>query len=467
MLTIAVLGPVEVRRDGRPLRVPSGKPAELLVRLALEAGTPVRADRLIEDLWGADAVDVERNTLQSKVSQLRRALGDPALLTHGAGGYTLVIDPASVDTERVIHLAAEADSHRRSGDATAARIAADEALALFRGELLAGDADWLVPHRTRFEEIRCGLLETRAAARVDLDAAGEVIADLEVLVAEHPLREGLWHTLVTALYRTGRQAEALAACVRVRTLLRDELGLEPGPALRTLERDILRQTVPVPVPPRAPAGNLPALSSPLTGRSADLADVVELVGRQRLVTLVGPAGVGKTRLAVEVARTIELPGGRWLVRLDEVDAGASILEVDGADAAGADRAGNCSTGWPGPTPCWCSTTASTSSTRPPPLSRDSSIPGPACGCSRRASVRSGSTARACARSPRSRSRIRCGSSAHVPPPHGRALPPTPRRSNRCAGAWTGCRSRSNSPPRASGRCPCGTSRADSTTGSPC
>ena len=97
--------------------------------------------------------------------------------------------------------------------------------------------------------------------------------------------------------------------------------------MRTLERDILRQTVPVPVHPRPPAGNLPALSSPLTGRSADLADVVELVGRERLATLVGPAGVGKTRLAVEVARTIELPGERWLVRLDELDAAASILEV--------------------------------------------------------------------------------------------------------------------------------------------
>ena len=107
MLTIAVLGPVEVRRDGRPLRVPSGKPAELLVRLALEVGTPVRADRLIEDLWGTEAVDVDRNTLQSKVSQLRRALGDPALLTHGAGGYTLLVDPASVDTERAIRLAGD------------------------------------------------------------------------------------------------------------------------------------------------------------------------------------------------------------------------------------------------------------------------------------------------------------------------------------------------------------------------
>ena len=198
---------------------------------------------------------------------------------------------------------------------------------MFRGELLTGDGDWLAPAP---DAVRGGAVrpaEARAAARVDLGVAGEVIADLEVLVAEHPLREGLWHILVTALYRTGRQADALAACARVRALLRDELGLEPGPELRTLERDILRQTVPVPVHPRPPAGNLPALSSPLTGRSADLADVVELVGRERLVTLVGPAGVGKTRLAVEVARTIELPGERWLVRLDELDAAASILEV--------------------------------------------------------------------------------------------------------------------------------------------
>ncbi|HEY5856661.1 MAG TPA: BTAD domain-containing putative transcriptional regulator [Aldersonia sp.] len=327
MLSIAVLGPVEVRRDGRPLRVPSGKPTGLLVRLALEAGTPVSADRLIEDLWRTDAIDVDRNTLQSKVSQLRRALGDPALLARGARGYTLVIDPDCVDAARAIRLAAQADEHHRSGNATAALAVADDGLALFRGEILAGDGDWLVPHRTRLEEVRCGLLEVRAAARVGLGAGSEVIADLEVLVAEHPLREGLWHTLVTALYRTGRQAEALAACARVRALLRDELGLEPGPELRTLEQDILRQTVPVPNRPRAAAGNLPALSSPLIGRSADLADVVELVGLERLVTLVGPAGVGKTRLAVEVAHGVDVSGGRWLVRLDEVDPVGSILEV--------------------------------------------------------------------------------------------------------------------------------------------
>jgi predicted ATPase/DNA-binding SARP family transcriptional activator len=332
MLTVMVLGPLEVRRDGRPLPVPSGKTTEVLVRLALDAGQLVPAERLIDDLWG-DA-GTGRNTLQSKVSQLRRALGDPALVSGGRRGYTLEIDPARVDALRVASLAATTSAARRSGDATAALEAATEALALFRGEVLAeaGDGGWLQPHRSRMGELRLGLLEDQAAARVDLGAGAEVIADLEWLVGQHPLREGLWSSYITALYRGGRQADALAACRRVRQVLVEELGIEPGRALRELELEILRQGATLDAASPAPGtaapalvvGNLPTLSTPLVGRADDLAAVGRLLGRGRLVTLAGPAGVGKTRTALEAVRPLRPAGGVWLIRLEAADATSSI-----------------------------------------------------------------------------------------------------------------------------------------------
>jgi len=337
MLTVGVLGPLEVRRDGRPLTVPSGKTTEVLVRLALDAGRLVSAERLIEDLWGEAAAGTGRNTLQSKVSQLRRALEEPALVSSGRRGYTLELDPGDVDALRVAGLAADASAARRSGDPATAMEAATEALGLFRGEVLAdaGDGEWLQPHRTRLDEVRLGLLEDRAAARVDLGGGGDVIAELEWLLGEHPLREGLWSSLITALYRAGRQADALAANRRVRQLLVDELGIEPGKALRELERQILQQSTALDAAATAPGtaaaalvvGNLPALSTPLVGRGDDLAAVGRLVDGGRLVTLVGPAGVGKTRTAIEAVRSLDPGGGVWLVRLDAADASTSIWQL--------------------------------------------------------------------------------------------------------------------------------------------
>jgi predicted ATPase len=335
VLTVGVLGPLDVRRDGRPVAVPSGRTTEVLVRLALEAGQVVGAERLIEDLWGSAAATTGRNTLQSKVSQLRRALGEPDRLSSGHGGYSLQVDPARVDALRVASLAAVAGAARRGGDAAVALEAASEALALFRGDILvdAGDGEWLHPHRARLEELRLALLEDHAAARVQLGAGGDVIADLEVLTGQHPLREDLWSSLITALYRAGRQADALAAYRRVRQVLVSELGIEPGPALRDLESQVLRQAGSLrsaPAQPPVPTltiGNLPALSTPLIGRAADLAALTELVETHRLVTVVGPAGVGKTRTAIETVRGLDPAGGVWLIRLDAVDGDARIARL--------------------------------------------------------------------------------------------------------------------------------------------
>jgi predicted ATPase/DNA-binding SARP family transcriptional activator len=328
VLTVSVLGTVEVLRDGVQLDLPAGKTSELLVRLALAAGSHVRADALIEDLWSRPT---GRNTLQSKVSQLRRALGDKDLVVGTQDGYTLALDPAAVDAVRVVELAAQAAEARAAGDPAAALERTREGLALFRGEVLVAAGDWAAPHRTRLEEVQLGLVEDTMAARIELGAGSEVVGELESLVEQHPLREGLWTSLITALYRAGRQAEALAAYGRVRRALVDELGIEPGPALRSLERLVLQQSPSLDVGSSPHAigvpGNLPAPAGPLVGRDEDLKGLVATMDEHRLVTVVGTAGVGKTRLATEAGRVLTAPGGVWLVRLDAVDASAALPRV--------------------------------------------------------------------------------------------------------------------------------------------
>lgn len=351
MLTVAVLGPVEVYLDGRLRSIPAGRTTELLVRLAVEPRTPVSADRLIEDLWQGDAIATARNTLQSKVSQLRRALGDPARLVAAAGSYRLDVDDAALDARRVVALAAEVDGHWRHGDAGATAATAATALQAFRGPLLpgAGDGDWVLPHRARLDEVRLGLVETWLAARVELGDGGDLIGELEATVAEHPHRERLWAALITALYRAGRQADALAAGRRVRAVLLDELGVDPGPELQALERRILDHDVApatgaaaVPTAAAARRGNVPSLHSPTIGRDAEAAELTALVAGHRLVTVVGPAGVGKTRVALDIARETVCADGPWLLRLDSLDAGAAVAAfaldvIGGASGALADR----------------------------------------------------------------------------------------------------------------------------------
>ncbi|HEY7273504.1 MAG TPA: BTAD domain-containing putative transcriptional regulator [Actinoplanes sp.] len=308
MLTVAMLGPVELRRDGEPLAVPAGKTSELLIRLALEAGVHVRTDRLIDELWSAQVTGVARNTVQAKVSKLRRVLGDADLLTGDRSGYTLHIDPARVDALEVLRVA---EAGFGSAGAESVRRATTEALVAFRGEL--PPFDWFAPYRLRLDEARLRLTEDNLGARLALGADVELVGELEALVTAHPWREELWRLLITALYRADRQADALAAYARVRRILADDLGIDPGPGLQTLETRILRQDAAL-APPR---GNIPVRSASLVGRAADVSALTALVRAEPLVTVVGPAGVGKTRLALEVARTFP---AAWLVRLDDATA---------------------------------------------------------------------------------------------------------------------------------------------------
>ena len=354
VIAVSVLDVVELNRDGDRIPVRRGKTTELLVRLSLEAGVMVRTERLIEDLWADEAPGTARNVLQTKVSRLRRALGDPALVTGTRAGYTLEVDPSAVDALEVLRLADQASTMRAVGDASAVLETCTTALSLFGGEILsnAGEGDWVVPYRARLEEVRLGLVEDQLAARLDLGASGEVIGVLEKLVSEHPQREGLWALLMVALYRDGRQADALATYQRARNWLADELGLEPGRQLQQLEHQVLVHDPSLGVAasavgglgPDRPAGNLPSISAELVGRDSEVAAVADLLADGRLVEIVGPGGVGKTAVAISVGRRLGssdgvAPGGVWLARLeaatsadDVVDALVAALDVSGEAA---------------------------------------------------------------------------------------------------------------------------------------
>ncbi|MGZ4700062.1 MAG: BTAD domain-containing putative transcriptional regulator [Ilumatobacteraceae bacterium] len=349
MFRVALLGPVELSRDGVRIPLPAGKTTELVVRLALEGGGTVRSERLIEDLWGDQAVSTGKNTLQSKVSQLRRALADPSSVRGSPAGYSLAIDPSAVDALEVVRLADLASTLLNAGENGEALRACTSALEMFRGEILAdaGDAEWLRPHRARLDGVHERLIEDEIAARLELGATAELIGELEALVARHPLRERLRGQLMLALYRSGRQADALRAYQTARTVLGEELGLEPGRELQRLEAAILNQDPDLDVAARSlttadtelddRGGNLPVAVSSFIGRSKELKEVSDLVGARRLVTLVGPGGAGKTRLALEASAGArhEFTDGVWLIELAPLRSGADVVAA-AATALGLD-----------------------------------------------------------------------------------------------------------------------------------
>ena len=272
--------------------------------LALRAPTPVSADALIDELWAGEPPDGASTTLRSYVSRLRSALGD-APIERVSGGYALEMPPESIDVGRFEALARDGlelqrrRRHRRAADDLRA------ALELWRGEPFAGMSmdGVLRTEAARLEELHVNVLEARIESELELGRDAALVDELEALVARHPFRERLWRLLMLALYRAGRQADALAAYHRARGALEEELGIDPGVDLQALEAAILRQDVSAPaaVPTHAAAG-LPTPLTGFVGRGRELEEIHELLGRARLVTLVGVGGVGKTRLALEAAR---------------------------------------------------------------------------------------------------------------------------------------------------------------------
>jgi predicted ATPase/DNA-binding SARP family transcriptional activator len=301
-----MLGPFEARVDGCRLDLRAAKPRSLLAILLLHANEPVSSDRLIDDLWAGRPPATATKTLQTYVSQLRKALSESKIVT-GPSGYWLNVERDSVDVHRFERLLGEA----RGADPVVAEDTLRRALALWRGPALVDFAfePWAHAEIARLAELRLDGLQDRIEADLALGRAAELVAELESLVDQYPLRERLRGQLMLALYRSGRQADALAAYRAARATLVEKLGIEPGPILRRLERSILDQDpeldarttgASVGATVRA-APRLAARSTSFVGREKELREIRELLDRAdvRLLTLIGPAGTGKTRLAIE------------------------------------------------------------------------------------------------------------------------------------------------------------------------
>jgi predicted ATPase/DNA-binding SARP family transcriptional activator len=327
---IRLLGPLEVIGDGgRPIEVRGAKLSGLLALLALNVGEVVPTSRIIAAIWGERDIRDPVNAAQVLVSKLRRALreglepGDRDLIATTAVGYSLTPESVLVDAVRFEDLAVRGRERLAEGDAPAAAAMCCEALDLWRGTALVDfmDFDFTVGARVHLEELRAATIELRVEADLALGRHEELVAELELLVADAPLRERLREQLMLSLYRSGRQADALRAYDAAREMFVEQLGLEPGPELRRLEAAILDQDPALDLdrPSRSAtnAGYLPTPVSEFVGRADELAQIDDAMRSSRLVTLVGTGGVGKTRLAIEAARRVRpsIADGCWFVDL--------------------------------------------------------------------------------------------------------------------------------------------------------
>jgi predicted ATPase/DNA-binding SARP family transcriptional activator len=352
-----VLGPLAVWTDGgEPVTIRGRMVRALLADLLVHEGRTVSADRLVDDLWGEATPADPTSALYVRVSQLRRALagaepGGRELVASQSPGYALRAGPGAVDVERFTTLVEQA---RAAADARTRAGLLAGALALWRGPALAdfADEEFARATVTRWEEQRLAAVEAHAEARLELGEHRELVGELGEQVARHPYRERLRAAHMRALYRAGRAGEALDSYQELRRRLAEELGLDPGPELAALHGAILAgdpsEDAPAPAPrPVRPTSNLPAPVSELIGRDHAVQRIRELLAVGRLVTVTGPGGVGKTSLALAVARSLveAYPDGAWLVDLttwdgsgDPAELVLSVLSIpdppDGARPAG-------------------------------------------------------------------------------------------------------------------------------------
>lgn len=304
-MRFGVLGALGVwSADGETVAVGGPQLRALLALLLLNVGQTMGVRRLVESLYGPQAPSGAAHALQSQVSRLRRRLvaagetGD--LLQYGPAGYRLLVDPDDVDVHRFERLAGQGRHVLAAGDHAGAARLLGEALGLWRGPALADvvDAPFAGEQAARLEELRVAVLEDLVEARLAHGEHRDLAAELPEIVAAHPLRERLRGQLMRALYGSGRKAEALQVFEEARRTLAEELGVDPSPELGGVHMAVLRAG---PSPAEAARGGVPAQFTSFVGRDGDLERVRALLGERRLVTITGPGGVGKTRLAVEAA----------------------------------------------------------------------------------------------------------------------------------------------------------------------
>jgi DNA-binding SARP family transcriptional activator len=320
------------RRDGQPLSIGSGKPRELLAALLLHRNQPVTTEQLVEMLWPEERPDEPSKTVHVYVSRLRRALEQPILRTEGAA-YVLHLEPDELDIDRFGALVDAGRERLRAGDPGAASRLLADALALWRAEDALTDlryAAFAQPDIAELAERRLEALELALEAELALGHHAAAVPRLKGLVDQHPLRERLNGYLMLALYRCGRQAEALAAYRRLRDTLDSELAQPPSAELRRLEQQILQQdpgldsAAPATAPTPRAGGPVPlppplerARQTPLAGRQRELDEIAGAGGDRRLVLLSGDAGIGKTRLLAEAAARLQADG--WPVLFGRAD----------------------------------------------------------------------------------------------------------------------------------------------------
>jgi DNA-binding SARP family transcriptional activator len=317
-MQIHLLGPVEVSSDHEHVPLGGPKPRALLAMLALDAGSTVSTERRIDGLWGDEPPATAGKMVQLYVSQLRKAMAEhgvtDAIATRGRG-YQLQLGRDRVDVGRFERLLAQG--------------AAREALRLWREPALADVADepFAAAEIRRLEELRATALEVAIDQDLDAGRHRDVLPELEALLAQEPLRERLHAQRMLALYRSGRQAEALEAYRQARATLVEQIGVEPGPELRRLHEAILRQDVSLDPPGQEPAG------APLVGREAELARLRGLWRRARAgagtsVLVTGPPGIGKTRLVQELAEEVRRDGGAVAYGEPEELQGPTLLVLE-------------------------------------------------------------------------------------------------------------------------------------------
>jgi predicted ATPase/DNA-binding SARP family transcriptional activator len=318
---VSLLGPIRLVGDGgTPVDIGGARLRMLLARLALDAGRSVSSDSLVDGLWGDQPPADASNALQSLVSRLRKVLREAgAALETTATGYQLGLNADSVDTHRFEILAARGRGELAAGRFAESAATLHEALALWHGEALADvlEAPFAPAPAARLTEMWLGATEDRIDAELLLGRHGNVLADLEATGAQHPLRERLAGLRMRALSAAGRQSEALAVYESLRGTLSAELGIDPSAELREIHLAVLRGQVAKPASRPVAVDRLPVRVTSFVGREDELKLLGELLSNSRLVTLVGPGGAGKTRLATETAARLPARdhGRVWFVAL--------------------------------------------------------------------------------------------------------------------------------------------------------